>query len=327
LIYGTTLYAFEVNGDHLMFDHVSSSWSAEETFTVWFPEAHDITLQWSIISEGLRNSTHPQGRHSKGILIGSGGNCCMSVHHNVVAHHDDRFPEIKLGDGGIGDIVNNVIYDWGNPSVATSRVTLVSDEYGETWLNVIGNYYKPGPSSAASLPELVYYSARGTGVKLFVNGNFSTSTFNYSGPTSYLVGSRFGSPHITAQSCGSDSDCPARDLVLASAGATVPVRDVVDQRIIGDVVNGTGRIIDHPSEVGGWPVLAAGSPPVDSDHDGMPDTWETAHGLNPNLDDSAQDRDSDGYTNIEEYVNGIVSSPTTGSPPPTPTGLRRTDTK
>ena len=316
LIMGETLYAFEVNGDHLMFDHVSASWSAEETFTIWYPEAHDITLQWSIIAEGLRNSTHPEGRHSKGILVGSGGNCCISIHHNVIAHHDDRFPEIKLGTNKIGDIINNVIYDWGDPTIATSRVSLVSDEYGQTHLNVIGNYYKPGPSSVSSLPELVYYNASGLGVRLFLDGNFSTSGFDYSGPSSYLVRSRFSSPPITTQTCISDSDCQSRDQVLARAGANFPYRDPVDARVVNDVRNGTGRIIDDPAEVGGWPALSNGTPPVDTDHDGMPDEWERRQALNPSdPGDGSQDADGDGYTNVEEYLNelaGDQAPPTSG---------------
>ncbi|HEX6268696.1 MAG TPA: hypothetical protein VFZ43_00545, partial [Anaerolineales bacterium] len=65
--------------------------------------------------------------------------------------------------------------------------------------------------------------------------------------------------------------------------------------------------INDPLDEKGWPVLAAGTPPADRDHDGMPDSWETARGLNPDVDDSAKDRDGDGYTNIEEYLNGLVS--------------------
>ena len=45
----------------------------------------------------------------------------------------------------------------------------------------------------------------------------------------------------------------------------------------------------------------------DSDNDGMPDSWETAHQLNPNdATDAVKDRDGDGYTNIEEFINSVV---------------------
>jgi hypothetical protein len=78
----------------------------------------------------------------------------------------------------------------------------------------------------------------------------------------------------------------------------------VDARIVREVRSDTGGIIDHPDDVGGWPDLAPGSPPPDADEDGMPDTWEKVHSLNP--DDPAdgnQDADRDGYTNLEEYLN------------------------
>jgi hypothetical protein len=72
----------------------------------------------------------------------------------------------------------------------------------------------------------------------------------------------------------------------------------------------TGRIIDHPSDVGGWPELALGIPPEDTDNDGMPDEWEKAHGLNPNdPSDANADRDGDGYTDVEQYLNSLCATP------------------
>ena len=69
----------------------------------------------------------------------------------------------------------------------------------------------------------------------------------------------------------------------------------------------TGSIIDSQWEVGGWPEYRGGAPPPDSDRDGMPDAWEKAHGLNPrDASDAARDRDGDGYTNIEEYINSLA---------------------
>lgn len=95
-------------------------------------------------------------------------------------------------------------------------------------------------------------------------------------------------------------------------------RDAIDQRIVNDVKNGTGRIIDNPSEVGGWLTTAAGTPCADSDHDGMADDWENMYGFNPNsASDGPQDADSDGYTNLEEFLNG--TNPTGGAPVNTPT--------
>jgi hypothetical protein len=81
----------------------------------------------------------------------------------------------------------------------------------------------------------------------------------------------------------------------------------VDLRVVAEVKSKTGKIIDSPAEVGGYPPLAGGTPPVDSDHDGMPDDWEKQKGLDPNAPgDAAQDRDGDGYTNIEEYLHSLA---------------------
>ena len=70
----------------------------------------------------------------------------------------------------------------------------------------------------------------------------------------------------------------------------------------------TGRIIDDEDEVGGWCELQSGTPPADSDHDGMPDDWKRVKRLDPNdPDDRNGDLDDDGYTNLEEYLNGLCS--------------------
>lgn len=92
--------------------------------------------------------------------------------------------------------------------------------------------------------------------------------------------------------------------VLEKAGATLPVRDVVDRRIIQSVREGTGHIIDSPSEVGGWSEYRGEVPPQDSDGDGIPDTWERSNHLNPNdPGDANLAADEEGYTNIEKYLN------------------------
>jgi hypothetical protein len=95
------------------------------------------------------------------------------------------------------------------------------------------------------------------------------------------------------------------EAVLTNVGATRPKLDSVDQRILSDVKNGTGKIINHPSEVGGWPKLATGKPPADRDNDGMPDAWEKAQGLNPEDDSDRHATGKSGYTRLEEYLHSI----------------------
>jgi hypothetical protein len=65
-------------------------------------------------------------------------------------------------------------------------------------------------------------------------------------------------------------------------------------------------IIDSQRDVGGWTQLNSLPAPIDTDHDGMPDAWETARGLNPN---NANDRNTigaEGYTMLEIYLNSLV---------------------
>jgi hypothetical protein len=93
--------------------------------------------------------------------------------------------------------------------------------------------------------------------------------------------------------------------VIKEAGCVRPVRDEVDERIANDVLARRCRLIHDPSEVGGWPDLRKGEGPTDSDHDGMPDDWERRHKFDPrDASDGASDADGDGYTNVEEYLNG-----------------------
>ena len=97
----------------------------------------------------------------------------------------------------------------------------------------------------------------------------------------------------------------ALETVLATVGASLPRRDSVDTRIVAEVRERRGAIIDSQQQVGGWPELKTALPPKDSDNDGMPDEWEGRHGLNSaDPSDANLDKDHDGYTNIEEYLNG-----------------------
>jgi hypothetical protein len=92
--------------------------------------------------------------------------------------------------------------------------------------------------------------------------------------------------------------------VLAHAGASLPRRDAIDARVVRSVVDRAGSLIDDPSQVGGLPKLASDPAPEDADVDGMPDSWELAHGLDPNdPSDATGDRNGNGYTNIEDFIN------------------------
>jgi hypothetical protein len=84
-------------------------------------------------------------------------------------------------------------------------------------------------------------------------------------------------------------------------------RDAVDSRLIADLTSlgKQGATVRDPEEMGGFGEIAGGKPPLDTDGDGMPDDWEKAHGLNPNVADGNEVTKS-GYTRLEEYLNSLV---------------------
>ena len=107
------------NAQNVILDHVSASWGVDENIGVSDP-ASNITIQWSIISEGLRNANNSKGAHSMGVLLYSSGSG-FSLHHNLMAHNRERNPRININ--GLADIVNNTIYNSGSiPTVITSEL-------------------------------------------------------------------------------------------------------------------------------------------------------------------------------------------------------------
>ena len=188
-------------------------------------------------------------------------------------------------------------------------------------INMIANYYKAGPATESGVRDrIVEPSSRGDGDEgsWYVAENF---VVDYPAVTANNWLGVDGSEYIElnepwpAMPINQQTAQDAYTAVLAHAGTSLPNRDSVDARIIQEVSTGTATygdngIISGPSDVGGWPVLNSAPAPADNDHDGMPNNWELLHGLNPNLaSDRNNDFDSDGYTNLEEYLNDIGAFP------------------
>lgn len=309
---------------NVVLDHVSASWGEDEVVSTLFG-AHDLTISWSMIAEGLDQSRHEKGSHSAGLLLGD-HTTCASVHHTLLAHNAFRNPLISVG--GRHDIVNNLIYDWRD--TATEIVPL------DTVLqaNLVGNCYRPGPSSNRDMREIIRltghparYVADGSellttagALELFVEGNLSPHRPDATGDEWAVVGTgwdnviapedfRAKARHAAAP-IQTKPAAEACEDVLNLAGATLPRRDSIDERVVSETRAETGGILDSPDTVGGFPNMASGEPPIDSDHDGMPDDWELAQGLDPmNAADGAGDIDADGYTNVEEYLHSLLVSP------------------
>jgi pectate lyase len=285
-------------------DHCSATWSVDEGLSTSGMDSN-ITVQWCLIAEALDSSIHSKGAHGYGSLARASGP--VTWHHNLWAHNHSRNP--RLGDNyGKGthpafDVRNNVMYDYGDTCSGLTQ--------GIFTVNYIGNYIRPGPSSKAKFP--IHIGAE-SDMQFYLRDNVMVGNDALTADNAKFVDALEINGKVQARIVEKPFDAPpvatvsARDaytMVLAAVGACKPVRDSVDARIIKDVIEGKGKIINSQKDVGGWPDLKSAPAPVDSDHDGMPDQWEIAHGLNPkDASDAHADPDKDRYTNLEEYLNG-----------------------
>jgi hypothetical protein len=296
------IVVYKKNAHHVVVDHSSVSWAVDENLST-YDHAKNITFSWNIVSEGLSRSTHPEGEHSKGAHLSGEKSGRISFHHNLLAHNADRNPQPT--NPGVADIRNNIVYNYGD------NAALTSNSHGRPEFNFVGNWYIPGPDTDRSEWELdVYEGTDGAGWAFYVKGNLGPHRRSSDAPEKRVVSpegrrSIVGKP-FKAPGVGSTSAATAYAAVLKGAGATRPVRDAVDQRIVREVESRGGRIINSPAQVGGWPSLPATAAPADSDRDGVPDSWEVENGTNPSVKDSAGDADGDGWTNVEEWLNALA---------------------
>ncbi len=313
---------------NVIVDHCSVSWGRDENISLYRymapkPDgsrekraAENITIQWVISSEAL-GPGHEFG--------GTWGGQNSTFHHNLFASNTGRNPSI--GMTGNFDYRNNVVFNWAH------RTMDGGDESSQ--VNVIANYYKAGPATRADMlatiarmesrNQLSPGKARATSRwypgqpprpgKWYVAGNIvendpAVTLDNWQGMKGDAALGRVATP-FEGWPVWQQTAREAYEAVLARGGATLPRRDVVDRRVTemvrtGKVAHDQG-IITHPDQVGGYPAYSfdPAAVPADTDGDGMPDDWERRQGLDPvNPADGSLDGDKDGYTAIEEFLNG-----------------------
>lgn len=269
----------------LMLDHLSVSWGTDGTADL---SGDNITLQWSIVSEGLENSTHSSGPHSTGSLL-NGNN--ISIHHSLYAHNMERNPRVQSNSGL--EVVNNVIYNPGfTGSFGPSHIT------SDPLANYIANTLIAGANSGT----LDWFVSTDTSTPvIYVSGNDVPVDDVRPSDAGFVSGTQ---QPISAYPITVQTSADSYTSVLAAAGA-LP-HDAVDTRVIGDVIALTGAVIDDPSDVGGLPTLAGGTAPTDTDGDGMPDSWESACGLDSGDGADGALTAANGYTNLENYLNQLA---------------------
>lgn len=299
------------DGQNMIFDHVSVQWGRWDNFGVTGTST-TVTLQNSIIGEGM-----PPQRF--GSIMDSVQN--ITVAHNLWIDNESRNPKFKAN----GQYINNVVYDWGNGG------GVIGGHSGADWYeDLINNYLIAGPTTVDGFltfyanTDLVYQT--GNLVDLNQDGQLNgravvAADFVGDTPPTFETAAH-NQPSVPVTTL---SAADAYTRVLTQAG-TCQHRDAVELRLIDQLSSlGTkGAIIaltGSESDVGGQPAVTPVSRPAgfDTDGDGMPDTWETAHGLNPNsASDGNGDYTGDGYTNVEKYLNSLADDACPSGVPTTP---------
>lgn len=263
-----------VAGRNVIIDHCSLSWATDENLSASGPRfaeggktladfraatSQRITFSHNLIAEGLANSTHAKGEHSKGSLIHDHVGDILII-GNLYAHNYERNPMFKADVRG--QVINNLIYDPGQRAVHYNLIPeeWAGHDYVAGEMTLVGNVMRAGPSTEIPLALLML---GGSGdLKLYASDNLAVD--------------RIGSPlpqqgrYTTSAAAIVDMPAPAlpfgvsvlpavevQDWVIANAGARPWDRDDVDRRIVANAIEGRGKIIDSQSEVGGYPQYPA----------------------------------------------------------------------
>jgi hypothetical protein len=327
---------------NVIVDHCSCSWGLDETLSMYrhmqSPPNDDnrdhriklptfnLTVQWTIITEGLNTYNHAFG--------GTWGGRNSMFHHNLLASNTGR--NCSIGMGYDFNLIDNVIFNWRHRTVDggddTSRV------------NIINNYYKPGPVTQEDVDRRIALIQSWTRHpdptrrygKWYIAGNYmvgdeEVTADNWNGGVDVSTEEAPSGEEITTNDqtralipkIRVDHPFPmapvtiqpaeeSYELVLDHAGACLPRRDPVDERAVNQTRTGKVQykqgIITDISQVGGYPEYK-GDPITYTQNDGIPDWWKKKYNLDlkdPNL--ATEDCNGDGYTNIEKYLDGIDPS-------------------
>mgnify|MGYP001577722657 CR=1 FL=1 len=247
-----------VGGRRIILDHVSASWSVDETLSVSArydrtPGIYDVTVQWSIISESLRRAGHSKGDHGYGSLIRGGRGSRFSFHHNLWAHHVQRMPRpgnytpiAEDPDGPLIEFRSNIFYNWGGTASGYN-----ADRDSAATYAFIDNCYIAGPDTQG----LHIFREENPNARSWFEGNSLNGVI----PVDQwelvkgLHNALASAPDVAPVTRDPATGGCAR--VLGEAGASHR-RDAVDRRIVEDVRTRSGRIIDNEADVGGWPDLS-----------------------------------------------------------------------
>ena len=314
---------------NIMIDHCSSSWCVDELLSVYAgsvedgknPKGNHLTMQNTIGSESLKMSSHEKGAHGYGAIWGG---TKASYYANLLAHHDSRSPRLDRELEGT-EAVNNVIYNWGQTNSAYGGEPY-SNSYGTeppptglditqnpSYINWVGNYYKYGPATKATLRSRIFDVSNEQKVspysEFYFKDNYVSDYPDVTADNSKGINNSqyavLRSEPVSMSDENGDysieamSAVEAYEYVLNNSGATLPKRDATDARVINDVKNGTGRIINNANEVSGLVPTETVSRKFE-----IPVQWlKDNNFLGMSETDIITSGEYAGYTVIEAYVN------------------------
>lgn len=312
-------------GTNLILDHVSASWSEDEILSVANNNTN-VTVQYSLIHDALVNN------HAYGSLIRPRINSSVTFHHNLYANNASRQARFGTYDGLLltADFRNNVVYNWRDRASYAGGSSEAEQEFVD--VNFVGNYFIAGPGTGSNTTQ-TFIVDKNVDVRAYQSGNYVDSDkqlnpggvpngtdtgwgmFAFNPPvidqTLIQLASPLATPNVITQSA-----TDAYWQVANHVGNFWWDRDAIDSRVINNLLTNTAPAIGGaaplPGELNGLLSSPTISRPAgwDTDSDGMPDAWELAHGLNPNLPaDFALDFDLDGYINLLDYVNEAGAFP------------------
>ncbi|OVE76094.1 hypothetical protein BVX98_06340 [bacterium F11] len=337
--------AFGLGSELIILDHLSTSWGMDETLDAY--RAKNYTIQNCLIAEGLDYSYHEKGPHGFGLILRNNLSLeersarinGVTLYRSLIAHNRARNPHFSVGSESSSDfygmdaeVVNNVIYDWSHNSSHVGT----NPSRGFLNANYIGNYLVVGPSKVDGIRNVAFFGHNGHGSILF---HGRTNYMDIDGDLRH-DGTLIGDEAFRAFEPGDLVSIPfpftlnnspylmtapeAYNWILNSVGASKH-RDYHDTRIIAQLITRSGQVINSQDDLisilgiaDPLVPLEPGTPVADSDLDGMPDSWELSHGLNPNDDTDRNNKtlNSEGYTNLEVYLNSLVENGSHSSEPP-----------
>jgi hypothetical protein len=230
---------------NIVLDHLSVTWAIDENVSTAYPTTHDVTVAHSLIAEGLYNSIHPKGPHSKGIMVGNDSKR-ITLYQNLIAANEERNPYIK--PGASVEMINNVVYGWG-PRGGWSLCNLSNHDGtpNPVSLTFVGNIYIPAPWSYMAPP--IYASVLAPSSRVYVDDNILLSpghTINHPWEITSIDEDTFRAeiPPLLSDMRTPLSSQAAYQQVLTQVGSRPRQRSTIDQRIVRDVEYRGGSLKD-----------------------------------------------------------------------------------